>query len=179
MDEANTNPASDFIFGQHARAWFQNVDIRVVEGPTSASITANGRSSETDTSYYVINKSTVAAKEGDDVAEGTYYLGTITCLSCASHFRDNTNMGTGRPWSEYARVVFQQTSMTNVINSLGWTEWSTSTPNTEYVTFGEYANTGAGSEGTRASFAEKLDAKLTITDILGSDYTSWVDTSYF
>ncbi|PYI32251.1 pectinesterase [Aspergillus indologenus CBS 114.80] len=151
--------AVDFIFGQHARAWFQNVDIRVVEGPTSASITANGRTSETDTSYYVINKSTVAAKEGDDVAEGTYYL--------------------GRPWSEYARVVFQQTSMTNVINSLGWTEWSTSTPNTEYVTFGEYDNTGAGSEGTRASFAEKLDAKLTITDILGSNYTSWVDTSYF
>ncbi|KAJ5753323.1 pectinesterase [Penicillium nucicola] len=150
--------AVDFIFGQHARAWFQECDIRVVEGPTSASITANGRSSDTDTSYYVINHSTVDAKDGDNVAKGTYYL--------------------GRPWSEYARVVFQQTSMTNVINSLGWTTWSTSTPNTENVLFGEYGNTGAGSKGTRASFATTLSAKLTIAEILGTDYSSWVDVSY-
>ncbi|RAL08733.1 pectinesterase [Aspergillus homomorphus CBS 101889] len=151
--------AVDFIFGQHARAWFQECDIRVLEGPTSGYITANGRSSESDTSYYVINKSTVSAAEGNDVSAGTYYL--------------------GRPWSQYARVVFQQTSLTNVINSLGWTTWSTSTPNTENVTFGEYDNTGAGAKGTRATFAEKLTTKLNIADILGSDFTSWVDTSYF
>ncbi|PWY75030.1 pectinesterase pmeA [Aspergillus heteromorphus CBS 117.55] len=150
--------AIDFIFGQHARAWFQNCDIRVVEGPSSASITANGRSSETDTSFYVIHKSTVAAAAGNDVASGTYYL--------------------GRPWSEYARVCFQETSMTDVINALGWTEWSTSEPNTEYVTFEEYDNTGAGSEGTRASFSSKISTPYTISTILGSDYADWVDTTY-
>ncbi|PYH95486.1 pectinesterase pmeA [Aspergillus ellipticus CBS 707.79] len=150
--------AVDFIFGQHARAWFHECDIRVVEGPTSASITANGRSSETDTSFYVIHKSTVAAAEGNDVASGTYYL--------------------GRPWSQYARVLFQETSMTDVINSLGWTEWSTSEPNTENVTFEEYGNTGAGSEGTRASFATKISAPVSITTILGDDWEDWVDTTY-
>lgn len=41
----------------------------------------------------------------------------------------------GRPWSEYARVVFQSTSMTDVINSAGWSEWSTTEPNTEDVYF--------------------------------------------
>lgn len=66
---------SDFIFGQHARAWFHECDIRVLEGPSSASITANGRSSESDDSYYVIHKSTVAAADGNDVSSGTYYLG--------------------------------------------------------------------------------------------------------
>lgn len=68
--------------------------------------------------------------------------------------------------------------MTDVINSAGWIEWSSSEPNTEDVLFGEYDNTGAGSEGTRASFATELSAPIAITTILGDDYTDWVDTSY-
>ena len=68
--------SSDFIFGQHARAWFHDCDIRVLKGPSSGYITANGRSSETDSSYYVIHKSSVAAADGNDVPSGTYYLGT-------------------------------------------------------------------------------------------------------
>ncbi|GAQ47113.1 pectinesterase 1 [Aspergillus tubingensis] len=150
--------AVDFIFGQHARAWFHECDIRVLEGPSSASITANGRSSESDDSYYVIHKSTVAAADGNDVSSGTYYL--------------------GRPWSQYARVCFQKTSMTDVINHLGWTEWSTSTPNTENVTFVEYGNTGTGAEGPRANFSSELTEPITISWLLGSDWEDWVDTSY-
>lgn len=86
----------------------------------------------------------------------------------------------GRPWTEYARVVFQDTSMTNVINSAGWSQWSSSTPNTEDVYFGEYDNSGAGASGTRASFATKLSSAVSITTILGSDYTSagYYDSSY-
>ncbi|KAB8069399.1 pectin lyase fold/virulence factor [Aspergillus leporis] len=150
--------AVDFIFGQHARAWFHECDIRVVQGPSAAYITANGRASATDPSYYVIHKSTVAAADGNNVPSGTYYL--------------------GRPWSQYARVLFQKTSMTNVVNSAGWTEWSTSTPNTENVTFAEYGNTGAGAKGTRASFSEKFSEPVAISAILGDDWSHWVDTSY-
>lgn len=86
----------------------------------------------------------------------------------------------GRPWSEYARVVFQDTSMTDVINSAGWSEWSTSSPNTEGVYFGEYGNTGAGASGTRASFATELSSAVSIETILGSSYTSagYYDASY-
>ncbi|OKL57862.1 Pectinesterase [Talaromyces atroroseus] len=149
--------AIDFIFGQYATAWFDGCDISVLAA-SEGTITANGRVSSSGTSYYVITNSAIAAASGSDVTEGSYYL--------------------GRPWTEYARVVFQYTSMTDVINSAGWIEWSSSEPNTEDVLFGEYDNTGAGSEGTRASFATTLSAPIEISTILGDDYADWVDTSY-
>ncbi|OCK90488.1 carbohydrate esterase family 8 protein [Cenococcum geophilum 1.58] len=151
--------ATDFIFGQHASTWFDQCDIRVVTASLGY-ITANGRSSSSDTSYYVINNSTVAAASGNTVKAGAFYL--------------------GRPWSQYARVVFQETSLSAVINSVGWRIWSTSEPNTSDVLFGEYDNTGPGASGTRASFATKLSSPVAITKILGNGYASatYVDTSY-
>jgi len=68
--------------------------------------------------------------------------------------------------------------MSNVINSAGWEIWSTSSPNTADVTFAEYDNTGAGASGTRASFSKKLSSALTISGVLGSGYTSWVNQGY-
>lgn len=68
--------------------------------------------------------------------------------------------------------------MTDVVNPAGWSEWSTTEANTENVTFAEYGNTGAGAKGTRASFAEKFSEPVSISTILGSDWTQWVDTSY-
>jgi len=149
--------ATDFIFGQYATAWFDQVDLRVV--PTSyGTITANGRSSSSNPSYYVFNNNTIAAASGDSVTSGAYYL--------------------GRPWEEYARVVFQETSMTDVINAAGWHIWATGDERTSDVTFAEYDNTGAGASGTRASFSKKLSSPVAITTVLGSDYEDWVDTSY-
>jgi len=154
--------AVDFIFGQAAQAWIDSTDIRVSAG--GGAITASGRESSSSDSYYVINKSSVAAatqSTADDFeapGEGTVYL--------------------GRPWTEYARVAFQDTVLSDIINSAGWEVWSTSEANTEDVTFAEYGNTGAGASGTRASFASKLSSALTITTILGSDYADWVDTTY-
>lgn len=149
---------TDFIFGQSASAWFSSCDIRVLAGELGY-VTASGRDSDTS-SYYVIDHSTIAAATGNTVPSGAYYL--------------------GRPWEQYARVAFQDTSMTDVINSAGWSEWSTSEPNTQDVTFAEYGNTGAGASGTRASFATKLNAPLSIESILGDDYDTavWVDMSY-
>ena len=148
--------AVDFIFGQHARIWIDSSDIRVSAG--GGAITANGRSSSSDVSYYVINESSVAASTSSTAGSGTVYL--------------------GRPWSEYARVCFQNTVLSDIINSAGWEIWSTSTPNTADVTFEEYGNTGAGASGTRASFSTILSSAISISTILGSSYTSWVDTSY-
>ncbi|KAI7359500.1 hypothetical protein KC336_g22039, partial [Hortaea werneckii] len=44
----------------------------------------------------------------------------------------------------------------------------------------EYKNSGAGSEGTRASFASTLGEPMLINEVLGSDYESmaYVDTAY-
>lgn len=149
--------ATDFIFGQKAMAWFDGVDIRVLAASLGY-ITANGRDSSSNPSYYVINKSTVSAASGNSVSSGAYYL--------------------GRPWRNYARVVFQSTSMTNVINAAGWASWSSSDPRTDNVEFAEYGNSGAGASGTRASFSKKLSAAVSISTVLGSDYKSWVDSTY-
>ncbi|CAK7227446.1 hypothetical protein SCUCBS95973_006546 [Sporothrix curviconia] len=148
--------AVDFIFGQHARIWITNSDIAVTAG--GGCITANGRASATDVSYYVVDQSTVGAASGASVAAESVYL--------------------GRPWSEYARVCFQKTSLSNIINPAGWSEWSASEPNTEDVALEEYDNDGAGASGTRASFSTELTAALSISSILGSDYASWVDADY-
>ncbi|KAF1926403.1 carbohydrate esterase family 8 protein [Didymella exigua CBS 183.55] len=149
--------ATDFIFGQKATAWFDSVDIRVLAASLGY-VTANGRDSASNPSYYVINKSTVSAASGNTVAAGAYFL--------------------GRPWGNFARVVFQKTTMSSVINAKGWSQWNTGDPRTDSVTFDEYSNSGAGSTGTRASFSHNLSSPIAITTVLGSSYTSWVDTTY-
>ena len=146
---------TDFIFGQHSPAWFDGVDIRVLAG--GGYVTASGRASSSDANWYVFNKCTIAAESGQAVTAGSYYL--------------------GRPWYDYARVAFQDTSMTSVINAAGWVQWSSSSPNTDHVTFQEYGNSGAGAAGTR-KYETALGSPIGIATILGSGYASWVDTSY-
>jgi pectinesterase len=149
--------ATDFIFGQQATAWFDGVNIGVLAASVGY-ITANGRDASSNPSYYVINKSTVAAAPGNNVAAGAYTL--------------------GRPWRNYSRVVFQNTAMSNVIKPAGWSIWNSGDERTDKVEYGEYNNSGDGAKGTRASFAKKLSSAVSISSILGSGYTSWVDTSY-
>ncbi|KAK4507423.1 hypothetical protein PRZ48_001158 [Zasmidium cellare] len=151
--------ATDFIFGQEGQAWFEQVTIGVLTASLGY-VTASGRDSSSSDSWYVINNSKVAAAPGNSVESGAYYL--------------------GRPWRAYARVTFQATSLSDVINSAGWKIWNDDDPRTDGVEFGEFENTGAGSEGTRADFATKLSAAVKIEEVLGSDYAdaSWVDVSY-
>ncbi|CAM1505819.1 Fc.00g114560.m01.CDS01 [Cosmosporella sp. VM-42] len=151
--------ATDFVFGQDARSWFERVDIRVL-AKSLGYITANGRESDSE-SYYVFNSCSIAAASGQSVPSGAYYL--------------------GRPWREYARVVFQYTSMSAVINSAGWHVWNSGDERTCCVLFGEYKNTGSGASGTRASFATTLSSPVEIGAILGSGYASeaWFDAGYF
>ncbi|CAE6518457.1 unnamed protein product [Rhizoctonia solani] len=112
-------------------------------------ITASGRSS-TDSNYYVIDHSTI---EGT----GTVYL--------------------GRPWGSYARVIFQNNNIGSDVVAAGWQAWSSATPRTDHVLFGEYNNNGAGAwRSGRVSFATKLSAGASITTVLGS--TSWIDSAY-
>ena len=169
--------AVDFIFGQEASAWFDQCDIGVLArsqgtitgtsqmsplsiraGSPNTIVAASGRSSD-DAYYYVINNSTVAAASGASVTSGAYYL--------------------GRPWRDYARVIFQDSSLSDVINAAGWEEWSSSDPRTDNVEFGEYGNTGDGSDTSdRASFSEVLSAPIDMATVLGSTSASFIDSSY-
>ncbi|CUA75097.1 Pectinesterase [Rhizoctonia solani] len=115
----------------------------------SGAITASGRTSN-DANYYVIDSCTVQGT-------GTVYL--------------------GRPWGNYARVVFQNSNIGSQVQAAGWEIWSSTSPNTDNVYFGEYNNSGAGAWQTgRASFATKMTAGISIGTVLGS--TSWVDSAY-
>ncbi|KAI0004392.1 family 8 carbohydrate esterase [Xylariaceae sp. FL0662B] len=151
--------ATDFIFGQQASSWFEECDLRV-PAKSIGYITANGREESSDTSYYVFNSCDIAAADGDSVQEGAYYL--------------------GRPWREYARVVFQNTAMTDVVNSAGWHVWNDGDERTDNVLFGEYRNSGDGASGPRADFATVLNSAVAIESILGSGYSSagYYDASY-
>ncbi|KAG8721055.1 hypothetical protein FRC09_008559 [Ceratobasidium sp. 395] len=113
-------------------------------------LTASSRSSE-DATYYVIDKCNV-------IGTGTQYL--------------------GRPWHNYARVIVQNSSLGSQIQAAGWTQWSSSSPNTDHILFGEYNNSGAGAwKSGRASFATKLSAGVSMSAVFGGS-TSWVDSAY-
>ena len=69
------------------------------------------------------------------------------------------------------------------LNKNVWSEWSSSSPQTDHVLFADYNTTGPGATSlTRPSFATALSdsdaASYTIGSVVGSDYLSWVDTSY-
>ncbi|QRV99513.1 pectinesterase [Ceratobasidium sp. AG-Ba] len=147
------NGATDFIFGQRASLWFTGGTIETIG---NGWITASGRSSE-DANYYVIDKCTITGT-------GTQYLGK------SALFR--------RPWRNYARVIFQNSNIGSQVQAAGWTQWSTATPNTDHILFGEYNNSGAGAwKSGRASFATKLTAGLSMSTVFGGS-TSWVDSAY-
>lgn len=150
--------AVDFIFGQTAQVWLDQIDIVTI---SAGCVTASGRASN-DSSWYVINNSSVRGVDAS-VEAGVNYL--------------------GRPWRDYARVTFQNTYLSDVINPAGWSIWSTSTPNTNDTTFEEYANYGPGSyptEGPRANFSSQLTAPRTADEILGSGWAAewYVDEAY-
>ncbi|KAA8572598.1 hypothetical protein EYC84_003200 [Monilinia fructicola] len=148
--------AIDFIFGEKALAWFEKNDIRTI---SNGAITASGRASDSVDSWYVINNS------------------NIDRLNSSIPAGQNT---LGRPWRDYARAVFQNSYLGDNIKAAGWEQWSTSTANTDHVTFGEYNNYGPGASGTRASFSTKLSSAIDITTVLGADYTRefYYDASY-
>ncbi|MCJ1329519.1 hypothetical protein MMC10_006199 [Thelotrema lepadinum] len=155
--------AIDFIFGQTALAWLEEIDIRTI---APGCITASGRNGTDNPSWYVISNSTVAGINAtfEEDGAGSNYL--------------------GRPWGVFARVVFQYTDLSGVINPAGWSVWNP--PPQERisnVTFAEYGNTGAGSvvsEGPRANFSEQLGGPVSREEVLGEGYEGewWVDMSY-
>ncbi|KAJ1328243.1 pectinesterase [Microdochium nivale] len=150
--------ATDFIFGQQARAWFERCDLRALARQTGV-VTANGRDSDSNPSYYAFNRCDIRAADGQNVAAGSYYL--------------------GRPWRDFSRVVFQNTAMSGVVNGAGWKKW-TDDQNVSKVVYREFANTGSGAGGSRASWTKKNSAAVSLGEVLGGSYASaaWYDASY-
>ncbi|KAJ7310702.1 hypothetical protein DFH08DRAFT_974382 [Mycena albidolilacea] len=73
------------------------------------------------------------------------------------------------------------TSTAATANLTGKEPWSTAEPNTSGVLFAEFGSTGPGTAGTRVSFSKKLTsaAGFGIADVLGANWATWVDATYF
>jgi len=82
----------------------------------------------------------------------------------------------GRPWRKYARVVFQKSSLSQVINGAGWSVWNKGDENTSNVTFGEFSNTGPGAGGRRAPFSKKLGSAVSLNQVIPS--SGWIDKKW-
>ncbi|KAE8964593.1 hypothetical protein PR003_g29583 [Phytophthora rubi] len=147
------NGAVDFIFGLLSKSWFESCDL---ESIGNGSITANGNGDSSNLSEYVINNARVFG-----------------------HF-NKSSAYLGRPWYPYARVVFQNSELGDVVSPKGWNQWNKGN-DTANVYFKEFNNRGPGAGiGQRVQFSGQLDAAVPITDILGDDYKSqwYVDTKF-
>lgn len=141
--------ADDYIFGD-ASAWFGECDI-VSNG--GGSITANSRESSTDTSWYCFDNCNVVAASGVSL-DGDVYL--------------------GRPWRVLARVIYQNSVLSGIINDAGWTTMAEGATPLYY----EYNNSGAGSDTSGRLYESSISAAVVKTTVLGDNWGDWIDGSY-
>ncbi|KAJ7359714.1 pectin lyase fold/virulence factor, partial [Mycena albidolilacea] len=152
--------AVDFFFGRGGLAYFGGNTI-AVNGP--GCITASGRESA-DSGSYVFNQNTIVL--ASDAVSGT-----------------SGKIFLGRPWGDFAKVIFKNTVINVPMNPALWSIWNTGDPRTDNILFAEFNTTGSGASGaSRPSFATVLSASqaaaYTISSAVGSDYASWVDAAY-
>lgn len=149
----------DFIWGFSTAYFSKSV---IATNTAGSCIAAMSRSSATATGGYVFDNC------------------LVTYTSTYGSTYQNTWLG--RPYSSYSRVVYKNSYIDKHISPEGWHIWSTSAPQTDYVTFGEFNNTGPGSwSSSRASFATNLteaqaDA-YSLSNWVGG--TSWLDMTAY
>lgn len=81
------------------------------------SITASSRTYDTDTAWYVIDHSTVNFIKYPSLWTISDFEVKITAASGASV---TGIVFLGRPWRVFARVIYQFSTLTNVVNAKGW-----------------------------------------------------------
>ncbi|KAI4345369.1 hypothetical protein L6164_012499 [Bauhinia variegata] len=141
--------AVDFIFGG-GQSIFERCSISVIGGAIEEGlpgfITAQARSSSHDESGFVFKNCNI-------FGNGTTYL--------------------GRPWRSYARVVFYNTNMSNIVQPKGWDPWH-SIGHEDKLTFVEYGCFGPGSNTSQRVKWAKSNVDLVSLEQLAS--TSFVDS---
>ncbi|KAF7595567.1 hypothetical protein BBP40_005602 [Aspergillus hancockii] len=141
--------AVDYIFGD-ASAWLENCDI-VSNG--KGAITASSRQTTSDTAWYAIDHCTIKAASGVGISGGVYL---------------------GRPWRVLARVIYQNSILSDIINPKGWTTMAEGATPLYY----EFNNTGAGSDTSKRVYASSIEAAVTKETVLGDDYVDWIEEDF-
>ncbi|KAF8575821.1 carbohydrate esterase family 8 protein [Ramaria rubella] len=152
--------AVDFIFGREGQAYFEGNTIASI---SAGCITANGRETN-DSGIYILNRNTLVL--GPNAAPST-----------------SGNVFLGRPWGDYARVVFKNTYIGSHLNRALWSIWDPGDNRTDHVLFGTFEDMGPGViNDTLPDFATALTREgaenYTIATALGVDYADWVDIGY-
>ncbi|CAO3662110.1 unnamed protein product [Umbelopsis vinacea] len=161
----------DFIWG-YGTAYFDSCTI--ASNAAGGSITAHNRDSSSAAGGFYFDYCSIIAT----IPSGPIASKANTSLSFSSSSQFASSCYLGRPWNQYARVVYLNSVLGSHIKPAGWSIWSTSSPNTSGVLFGEYANTGAGAwSSARASFATNLTSSQAAKYSFYSVYpgAAWVD----
>jgi len=149
----------DFIFGRHSIAYFEG---NTIASKGAGCITASGRELN-DTGMYVFNQNkVVAAQDAFANVTGNVFL--------------------GRPWGDFARVIFKNTNVLAPMNKTIWSIWDPGDDRTDFILFGEYNSFGLGvADADRANFSTVLTraqaAQYTLVDAI-PNYQDWVDHAY-
>ncbi|KAH7858234.1 hypothetical protein Vadar_021580 [Vaccinium darrowii] len=148
--------AVDFIFGA-GQSIYERCTISVIAGALNGLtgfITAQARADPKESNGFVF-------KDCNVVGTGQTYL--------------------GRPWRQYARVVFYNSSLSDIVAPEGWDAWGSE--GHEYMlTFAEYGCHGSGSStSNRVKWEAQLDQKtLTwLTSISYIDTEGWISRQPF
>jgi pectinesterase len=135
----------DFIFGA-STAVFNHCEIK---SKRSGYLTAASTLQEAEYGYVFMNCNLTAA---DNVKPGEIYL--------------------GRPWRDYANVIYMNCNMGAQINPLGWSPWSSVPQRIHTVHYAEYKSYGPGATpDKRVPWSHQLTdeqaAGITIQSVLG------------
>ncbi len=141
----------DFIFGD-AKAVFDHCEIHSIAHAAGGYVTAQSNTRAGQDAGYVFNHCRLTADKG----AGDVYL--------------------GRPWRDYATVIYLNTWMGKHIMPVGWSDWkSAPAPRLPMATYAEFNSTGPGADAkAREPYAKQLTAAeaakyATKTYLAGSD----------
>ncbi|EHK96683.1 putative pectinesterase A [Glarea lozoyensis 74030] len=138
---------TDFIFG-NAAAWFE---ASTIAAKKASAITAMSRTQATETTWYVFEKCSIVAAKGFSLKQSVFL---------------------GRPWRVLARVIYQNSVLSDIIAPKGWTTMAeNATP-----IFQEFNNSGAGSDISKRLYTTKATAAMTQSKLWKD--SSWIDSTY-
>jgi pectinesterase len=163
----------DFIWG-YGTAFFDSCTI--ASNAAGGSITAHNRASASAAGGFYFDYSSITAT----IPSGPITSTANKSLSFSSTSQFANSCYLGRPWNQYAKVVYMNSVLNSHIKPAGWSEWSASDPRSDGVIFDEYANTGAGKwNSERASFATNITSAQAAAYNLYAVYpgATWFNTS--
>jgi hypothetical protein len=145
----------DMVWGFSTAYFYRSV---ISSNTAGAYIAAQGRVADTISGYVF------------DECKVTYKESTYGETFGSTHL--------GRPYSNYSTVVYKNSYLDKHINPDGWTIWTTGSPQTSNVVFGEFNNTGPGSwqtGSTRPSYA----TKMTLEEVAPYSLSNWIGNTSF